>query len=390
MDPASDMSVPTGAARVLVVSHLYPTPAVPWQCPWLEEQVRALARFARMSVLCPSQTVDRVEARTDPGDVAITCIPTRTVLGTGRPGLIGSSVRYRAGLARYLAANREGVDLLHAHFGFPDAVIVEMAGSSRGIPVVITLHGDDAFHVAHMRGPVGASVRRALTRAARVVCVSAEMARAVAAAAPAASTVVIENGFDDDLFHLGTGPRRHSVVFVGRLEAIKNVDLLIRAFAQAEKPEGARLQIAGTGSLRETLERLAAECGVGDRVDFLGQLSRIDVADLMRSAHCVALPSSSEGWGMAAAEALACGTPVVASRVGGIPEIAAADGAGILLPPGDIPALADALSQALAREWDPTAVAAASGARPWSTQAEKIAAVYSEVLRRPFPARGPA
>ncbi len=379
MNGTPDTAPAADAPRVLVVSHLYPTPAVPWQCPWLEEQVAALARHARMSVLCPSQSVDRATTVTGERDVRVTCVPTLTPLGRGRAGLVGTTLRYRAALRRHLRDHAGEFDVLHAHFGFPDAVLVEQAGRSAGIPVVVTLHGDDAFHVAHMRGPVGNAVRTSLARADRVICVSEEMRRAVLAAVPEARTAVIENGYDDAVFRVGRDERLPVVLFVGRLETIKNVDVLLRAFAAASLPADATLLIAGTGSRRDALEALALELGIAPRVRFLGQQTREEVAELMRNARCLALPSASEGWGMVVAESLACGTPVVASRVGGVPEIVASEAAGLLVTPGDESALRIALQALFARTWDPAEVAAGSAARPWSVQAEKIAAVYREV-----------
>jgi glycosyltransferase involved in cell wall biosynthesis len=102
----------------------------------------------------------------------------------------------------------------------------------------------------------------------------------------------------------------------------------------------------------------------------------------MRRARAVVLPSHSEGWPLVVAEALASGTPVVASRVGGIPEMLGSDDGGILVEPGDQEALSAALVEILGRAPAPDRVAAASRARPWHEQARTIAAVYAEVLGR--------
>jgi len=99
----------------------------------------------------------------------------------------------------------------------------------------------------------------------------------------------------------------------------------------------------------------------------------------MRRARLLALPSSSEGWGAVVAEALACGTPVVASRVGGVPEILASERGGLLVEPGRPDELASAMLAVYRKAWDAAAVAAASRAPTTAQSAERLAALYKEI-----------
>ncbi len=362
---------------VLVVTHLFPSTEREHRGPWVVEQVDALAASTRISVLCCSQTaVDRSEIR--PSGVRVTFKPTRTILGGGRMGLLASSVRYDRALARHLRADPT-IGLLHAHFGIPDAVIVRRQASRANLPYVVTLHGDDAFKVLPREDPIGRAVRRAVTDASAVICVSDAMRRAVSATVEV-DPVVIPNGYDDALFRLSDRPRDLGLLFVGNLVPTKNVAVLLRAYARNQSTIDMPLTIVGDGPLRVSLSELAATLGIADRVRFLGVQSRRQVADLMARAVALVLPSLSEGWGVVVAEALACGTPIVASRVGGIPEILGSEDGGILVSPGDEDALAAGLASIASWQPDRARVARASRSRPWSIQADRIAAVYRQVL----------
>lgn len=344
------------------------------------EQVDALAASTDISVLCCSQTAtDRAEVR--PSGVRVTFRSTRTIFGGGRLGLLASSVRYDHALAAHLRRN-PGIGLLHAHFGIPDAIVVRRQAARAGLPYVVTLHGDDAFKVLPRQDPIGHAVRRAVLDARAVICVSDAMARAVSSVLDV-NPIVIPNGYDDALFKVSEQRRDLGFLFVGNLVPTKNIALLLRAYARVRATIAMPLTVAGDGPLRASLGSLAATLGIADSVHFLGVQSRHEVAELMARATALVLPSLSEGWGVVVAESLACGTPAVASRVGGVPEIVGSDDGGILVPPGDEDALAAGLAVIASRQPDRRRVAAASRARPWSVQASLIAAVYEKVLTEP-------
>jgi len=120
--------------------------------------------------------------------------------------------------------------------------------------------------------------------------------------------------------------------------------VLLRAFAQiGDKEPELRLVLAGDGPLRPQLEDLATALGIGDKVEFLGQQGRSQVAKLLAGCEVFVLPSRSEPFGIAIIEALACKKAVVATAVGGIPEIIENGKNGILVEPDNPKALAEAL-----------------------------------------------
>ncbi len=157
----------------------------------------------------------------------------------------------------------------------------------------------------------------------------------------------IYNGIDPDLYRQAADvsvDRSPDVVigFAGRLVPGKGVNHLIRALEQASKQVPIRLRVAGDGPEREQLELLAHSSGVEQIVDFLGLTH--DMPAFWQTTDIVTVPSElSEAFPMTTLEAMATGKPVIATRIGGIPELVVDGTTGILVPPGDVSALAEAL-----------------------------------------------
>jgi glycosyltransferase involved in cell wall biosynthesis len=151
-----------------------------------------------------------------------------------------------------------------------------------------------------------------------------------------------------DTSHYTPDPSRRSptplFAYLGRLKKYKGVDLVIRAFARATLP-GAALEIAGAGEYRPALERLAMECGVADRVRFLGRIDEAAKVALLRRAWATLFASPKEGWGITNMEAAACGTPVIASDSPGIRESVRHGETGFLVAHGDVAAMTDAIAR---------------------------------------------
>jgi glycosyltransferase involved in cell wall biosynthesis len=139
-------------------------------------------------------------------------------------------------------------------------------------------------------------------------------------------------------------PSEPHVVFVGALDGPKGLDVLIEAWTLvARQVPAARLSIAGAGPMLQDIRDRVRAPELGDRIGVLGPLSRPEVRLLLDEASCLVLPSRSEGLGRVILEAMARARPVVATRVGGIPEIVDDGRTGILVPPDDPEQLASAL-----------------------------------------------
>jgi glycosyltransferase involved in cell wall biosynthesis len=361
---------------------MYPSATRPTGAPWLAEQVAALADLGvPVAVLCcsPFERDHDAVVRSNHHDIPVHYRSTSAgALNGTRLGLLVSTVRYLASARSYLRANRD-YDVLHAHFAFPDAYVVTRIGRRLGLPVVVTLHGSDVAGVVARSGLFARRVRHTLAKASQVICVSSDLECPTRLALPgSARTTVIPNGYNEALFSppAPDAPRDLGYLYVGNLLPVKNVQLLVDTYLSTPDLHGLPLTVIGEGPLRATLEKAVSSSPVWDRVRFTGALPREAVADAMRRSRALILPSEREGFGVVAAEALACGTPVVASRVGALPELLADERAGILIDPGDPDALRDAMRRIADWPHQATVIAASSGARRWAVRAEEVAAVY--------------
>ena len=224
-------------------------------------------------------------------------------------------------------------------------------GARRVVALVPHLFGATAFR--ELPAPVAAVVwlaERPLARLYRGVAFEAVSESTaddlVARGVPRADVQVIYNGVDGGYFTPAPGSRAPTphFAYLGRLKRYKGVDLVIRAFARLGRGD-AVLEIAGKGDHEPALRRLAASLDLGERVRFLGFISEEEKLALLRRAWAVALASPKEGWGITNLEAAACGTPAVASNSPGIRESVRDGETGLLVPHGDVPALAAALDR---------------------------------------------
>jgi glycosyltransferase involved in cell wall biosynthesis len=160
---------------------------------------------------------------------------------------------------------------------------------------------------------------------------------------------VIYPGVDLDFFTPSSDQARAAsptFVYVGRLKRYKRVDLILRALARLDsRRDGIQLLIAGRGEWEPHLRRLTARLGLGPQVTFLGFVSEAEKRELFRRAWANVFVSPKEGWGITNLEAAACGTPTIASDSPGLRESVVPDHTGILVPHGDVVALAGAISR---------------------------------------------
>jgi glycosyltransferase involved in cell wall biosynthesis len=258
---------------------------------------------------------------------------------------------------------RQRFDILHTHCSMA-GFLGRIAGRLAGVPVIVhTLHAlASRDNQAPWKQRVYLAIERWLDGCTdQYVAVSAAMGRQVVEKriADRRHVTVIHHGLDLDPYlqlqgsrgkrrQLGLHPTCLVVGMVGRLEPQKGVEYLVDAMPRlCALHEDARVLIIGDGPLRQSLENRATRRGVHDRVRFLGW--RTDVPEILAELDVFCMPSLWESLGYSILEAMACGVPVVASDVEGIPEVVVHGETGLLVPPGDPSALAEAISLLLDR-----------------------------------------
>lgn len=229
--------------------------------------------------------------------------------------------------------------------------------------------------------------RRVIRRCDRVLTSSGETAREIhrAFGVPYSRIRMVYNGLDADFFRPANGESRkpNSLLFVGNTDDPKKGILhLLQALALL--PEEVTLTIVDQGAPQKTYAPLLArELGLTSRIIFTGRVSAEKLRRLYTFSEAVIVPSLYEGFGLPAAEAMACGTPVVATRAGALPEVVGEDGAGILIPPRDPQALARAVLKILGNDSLRKKMGAAGRQRveklfTWKAVAERTVKVYQE------------
>ncbi|MYM25901.1 glycosyltransferase [Duganella sp. FT135W] len=217
-----------------------------------------------------------------------------------------------------------------------------------GCRTVLHLHGGGFADYTEQAGPLLRRwIQHSFSRASAVLVLSDSWAEFVAGMAPAAAVTVLPNAvvLPPPVAPEGRQPGR--VLFLGRAETAKGIDdLLVALAALAPSRPQLQLVLGGDGDLERVSAR-AAELGLKDVLQLRGWLSREQVAQELAQATLLVLPSYREGLPMALLEAMACSCPVVATPVGGIPQLVADGENGLLVAPGDVPALTAALAALL-------------------------------------------
>jgi len=308
--------------------------------------------------------------------------------------LLGYMDEFGEHLARRWA--EQPPDVAHAHF-WMSGLAARRGARGTAIPVLHTFHALGVVKRRHQGAadtspPARLRLEAALARDAVMVVVtcSDEVAELAALGAPVDRVAVVPCGVDLDRF-TPRGPResrdsRHRILSLGRMVERKGVETTIRAVREVA---GAELVVAGGGDATTDpevarLNAVAEDCGVADRVRFVGQVARDDVPALIRSADVVVSVPWYEPFGMVPLEAMACGVPVIASAVGGHLDTVVDGRTGALVPPRHEWALAERLRELFADPSRLAAMGSAGAARArarygWDTVATETELLYRRV-----------
>lgn len=355
----------TGTLRVLTFTSLFPNAEQPRHGLFVAERLRHLCASGRVeaTVVAPVPWFPSRSRRFGRYG-AYARVPAReirdgiTVLHPRYPAIprVGMSVApalMAAGVRACVSDLAPRVDVIDAHYFYPDGVAAVALGRKLRKPVVVTARGTDLNVIPDHALP-RAQIRRAARDAAGLITVSGALReRLVALGVPRERVQVLRNGvdlarfapLDRDAIRARLGLAGPVLLAVGNLVPEKNHALALAALGHLP---GATLLVAGDGPLRGALEAQAARLGVAARVRMPGGVTQDALAGYYNAADALLLTSAREGMPNVVLEALACGTPVVATPVGGVPEVIATPEAGRLAKESTAEGVADAVRTLLA------------------------------------------
>jgi teichuronic acid biosynthesis glycosyltransferase TuaC len=380
--------------KIAVVTRYFPSSAEPWQGRSAYQTLRVLAREADLRVFYPNATYpsflrprsriyDQLDRAFSLPDIKVSYHDYPALPLVSRPLNGWMAARTLMPQVRNFAP-----DLIFTIFLYPDGYSALQIGKALSVPVVAMSIGSDIHSIGDRLSAM--HTRTVLREVDFLVTVSDDLRKkAVAMGAPPEKTRAIINGCDLSVFRvedrlearqkLHIDPAAEAVVYVGRMDVKKGLRELVAA-ASALHPQRPNLHVylVGEGPDRSLIQSAIQANNATNYIHALPACAFDDVAVWMAAADLVTLPSYMEGCPNVVLEALACGRPVVATRVGGIPEIMSGE-CGYLVPPRDSEALTRALASVLDKTWDAAAISA-HWSRSWSTVAAELRDVFEMVV----------
>lgn len=282
-------------------------------------------------------------------------------------------------------------DIIDAHYVYPDGLAAVLLGRYFSKPVVVTSHGTD-INLYPQFPLIRQLLRYTLRKADRVITVCQALKDVmIQLEIPQEKIAVITNGVDLSKFYpspkeearskLGI-PNKRVILSVGGLTTRKGFDLLIKALKiliESFREKNVYLVIVGEGPFREKLEKLVSSLGLSEYVRLAGARPHQELNLWFNAADLFCLASSREGWPCVLLESLACGTPVVATNIWGIPELICSDRIGLLSEQSERD-IAEKISLALKRPWDTDEIVQYARGHTWDRAALSVFEVFNSVL----------
>jgi glycosyltransferase involved in cell wall biosynthesis len=384
------------APKFLSLSSEFPNPSEPGKGLFIRSRLRAIAAQTQVTVVAPVALLDYANPH------------NRLLAGFGIPrrraddGIevlhprwlyppFGGWINAFFLFARLLAPavrlrRRDAYNLIDAHFAHPEGIAAALLGLVLNVPFMVTIRGSELRYrdQAWKRFWIGWALRRA----DRVIAVADNLrSLAIELGVDPARARTIPNGVDTDIFFRrdkaacrrthNLAPAARVILCAGDLAELKGHHKVIRALtAMTDDGLSAQLVIAGgvgrSGRYVEMLRAQVAEGHLADRVRFAGEVDQHALAELMSAADVFCLASRTEGWPNVVNEALACGTPVVATDVGAVRQMIRSEELGTVVPVTDEAALTSALRSALSRDWDHHAISTWGQSRSWKQVADEV------------------
>jgi teichuronic acid biosynthesis glycosyltransferase TuaC len=378
--------------RVLVITTDFPAPGQPFSGIFVIRQIQALAELGyeilvvRIVPYAPALTSKWRAYCSIPDDYVIEGIEVHTIRAFQAPRMLGMEfLPFQVGAAFRRIIREFAPRVVHAHYLIPSGHIA----AHQPVPVVLTAHGSDAYDWAWRRSGLRRAAVKGISRAKAVVAVS-DFIRERVRALVDREVAVIYNGADERIFAptsaqearraLGIDAGRFVITHAGRLSRTKGTLDLLEAAGRISRFDPLLL-LAGPETTDAKVQDALRKAGVESRL--FGMVSHRELARLLGASDVFCLPSYREGLPVVVCEAMLSARPVVASIVGGIPEIVSDGDRGYLVRPGDVPLLAQRLADLAAdrekaRRMGERAYEFAREHLTWRTNA----AAYDRIYRR--------
>jgi glycosyltransferase involved in cell wall biosynthesis len=290
---------------------------------------------------------------------------------------------------------REGlkIDLIHSHFAWPMGYAGTIVSKELGVPNVITAHGYDIYDLPSRNDSMKKTVSEALNNADRVITVSHKNVEHIAQLDIEKPVIVIPNGYKEGLFRYlpeaqesiyddwGISKDTRMLISVGNLEEIKGHMFLVEALSYVQDEyDDVSCYIIGGGPQRALLQKRIDSLQLDSICNLVGARPHQEIPLWMNSSDLIVLPSLNEGNPTVMFEAMACGKPLIGTRVGGIPEVINSQEYGLLCEPGSVEELASVIVKGLEKDWNAQAILEYARAFTWQQIAERIWKVQQELI----------
>ena len=386
--------------RVLIATKIFPNAREPGEASYNRHQFEALSQLCSVELLASVPWF--------PGDALIARlrgrpwqkIPNVVRIGTlevthprvfylPRMGQLLSGFTYASSLWPKIVSQRGKIDVVLAAFAYPDGFAGALLARALGVPLVVKVHGSD-INVLPGKVGLGGLIRWTMRQAHSVFGPSRPLVeRAVELGANPDRARVVLNGIDKQTFRvrdrsearlgLGLSSTKGLLLFVGRPERTKGFDELITAMASLrDSTPPVELIVVGDGPQATGYRERASQLGVTAK--FVGVQSQQAVANYLAACDALVLPSWAEGTPNVIIEALASGRRVVATAVGGVPDIVNRPELGVLVEPRNPDALAIALRRVLTEPYDPDHVSQNMGFGDWSHSASEVLHILESAM----------
>lgn len=386
--------------RIIIITNLYPNLLEPNRATFNRSQFRELAQYCDLKIIAPIAWTDRLANWANKKG----SIPQQEFIDTievFHPTYFFPPKVFRPiyGLCYWLSIfgtftkinKKFNADVIFATWAFPDAYAAAIISKRSKLPLITKIHGSDIHSI---KGSLrGRFTTWALDNSGKVVSVSNDLANQVHKMGISPNkTMTLYNGVDEQIFapsnkrkarlQLNIHSDNKILLYVGNLKKVKGADLLADTIAILRSTHSnIHLYIIGQGVLKSHIEKQLNVLNITSSVSFLGMLSQEQISSWMNAADLLVIPSRNEGVPNVMLEAMSCGLPVVATKVGGIPEIIRQGVTGTLCEAPISKLLAEALANSLETKWNPSSIIEIAGQYTWKNNTKRLLEQFEAISK---------